>query len=279
TRDEWRSQAAVMARVLVESETVLSPIRNSINGAIATARQQAISASNQGQFTVNSVYADLLPRIAKAEPAARTAAAIEKDRSMLIQHLEEQALRTRDYSKFGLMSELQVGDMLESVRGMSPERFDIARQVLEPFVRGNDVRLAALRALHIALTTFVESVNELYLNKRLLLHLERGLHISTASNEELAPEQLSSGESQLLILFCEVIRALGPETVLFIDEPEISLNVSWQQALLDRLLKCASGSSVQFVIATHSIELLARHRPNVVRLSSKPIGSSLPAIT
>ena len=154
---------------------------------------------------------------------------------------------------------------------MPPDRFRIVDKVLEPFVRGNEARLEALNALYIALRTTVETLNSLYLNKQVTLHLERGVNISNAGGPLLA-EQLSSGEQELLILFCEVISALRPDTILFIDEPELSLNVSWQRTLLDSLIKCASGSTVQFVIATHSIEMLAHHRANVVRLSNKVAG-------
>jgi ABC-type uncharacterized transport system ATPase subunit len=85
------------------------------------------------------------------------------------------------------------------------------------------------------------------------VHLEKGLQISTQVGETLEPDQLSSGEQELLILFCEVISALKPDTILFIDEPELSLNISWQKNLLDALLKCSSGSNVQFLIATHAM--------------------------
>jgi predicted ATPase len=122
-------------------------------------------------------------------------------------------------------------------------------------------------------------MNSLFLNKQIALHLERGLSISTSKGEPLLPEQLSSGEQELLILFCEVISALMPDTILFIDEPELSLNVAWQRKLLSSLLKCASGSTVQFVIATHSIEILAQYRANVARLSNKVVDGLQPNAT
>jgi ABC-type sulfate/molybdate transport systems ATPase subunit len=159
---------------------------------------------------------------------------------------------------------------------MPPSRFYIAEQVLEPFLRGNEARLEALKPLYIALTSAVNSVNDLFLNKHIKLHLAEGLYIWTLDGDPLRPDQLSSGEQELLILFCEVISALRPDTILFVDEPELSLNVSWQRNLMSALLRCASGSDVQFVIATHSIEMLARYRPNVARLSNEVIRKETP---
>jgi predicted ATPase len=54
--------------------------------------------------------------------------------------------------------------------------------------------------------------------------------------------------------------------VFIIDEPELSLNVKWQRRLVQSLLDCTEGASVQFLMASHSMELLARHRSHVVPL-------------
>jgi predicted ATPase len=166
---------------------------------------------------------------------------------------------------------LPVEGLLNTLQTISPDRLHLAIQILEPFLQGNEARFEALRILHTALTAMVESVNSLYLNKGISLHLEKGLQIFASNDQQLKPSQLSSGEQELLILFCEVIGNLKPQTILLIDEPELSLNVTWQKTLLNSLLKCASGIDLQFLVATHSIELLAHHRANVTRLSTDQI--------
>jgi predicted ATP-binding protein involved in virulence len=55
-----------------------------------------------------------------------------------------------------------------------------------------------------------------------------------------------------------------------IDEPEISLNVKWQRQLVQSLLSITDGASIQFIFASHSMELLAQHRNRVVKLLNKP---------
>jgi len=270
--DDARHWAGVIKRTTTGEAGAVSPIRSSIDKAIGSARRQAIRALNQGQLTVNAIYNELIGQIAQV-PLTPPEAGIEEGRLKLLGRLQEQARLTRDYSKFGLISELQVEGLLDTLRTMPPSRFHIVDKVLEPFLRGNEARLEALNVLYIALTTAVESLNSLYLNKQIALHLERGLNISTLNGGPLLAEQLSSGEQELLMLFCEVISALGPDTILFIDEPELSLNVSWQRVLLNKILRCSSGSTVQFVIATHSIEILAQYRANVTRLSNKVVGA------
>ena len=65
---------------------------------------------------------------------------------------------------------------------------------------------------------------------------------------------------------CNTLAARDQASILIIDEPEISLNVKWQRGLVQALLDCIRGSNVQMIFATHSIELLARHKQHVVKL-------------
>lgn len=66
--------------------------------------------------------------------------------------------------------------------------------------------------------------------------------------EAIASDKLSAGEKQMLSFL--VYNAFDRNSVIFIDEPEISLHVDWQRRLFPTLL--AQGSTNQFIIATHS---------------------------
>nr|WP_081731499.1 AAA family ATPase [Mesorhizobium sp. L103C131B0] len=61
-------------------------------------------------------------------------------------------------------------------------------------------------------------------------------------------EVLSAGEKQMLSFIC--YNAFYKNSVIFIDEPELSLHVDWQRLLFTILEQ--QQSSNQFVIATHS---------------------------
>ena len=62
--------------------------------------------------------------------------------------------------------------------------------------------------------------------------------------------QLSSGEKQLLIILLTVLLEDGQEYVLMMDEPEISLHISWQYELLNWILEL--NPNVQLILTTHS---------------------------
>ena len=63
-------------------------------------------------------------------------------------------------------------------------------------------------------------------------------------------DQLSSGEKQLLLVLLQVFLQEKQKSILLMDEPEVSLHISWQQKLIDTIVKL--NHNCQLIIATHS---------------------------
>ena len=72
----------------------------------------------------------------------------------------------------------------------------------------------------------------------------------TQTGETLTPYQLSSGEKQMLAILLTVLVEDNQHYVLFMDEPEVSLHVEWQQKLIDLIVEL--NPNVQIVLTTHS---------------------------
>ena len=68
--------------------------------------------------------------------------------------------------------------------------------------------------------------------------------------EELTPYQLSSGEKQMLVILLTVLVQDNKHCSLFMDEPEISLHIEWQQRLI-KLIRTLNPN-VQIILTTHS---------------------------
>ena len=66
----------------------------------------------------------------------------------------------------------------------------------------------------------------------------------------IGADGLSSGEKQLLIILLTVLLEDGQEYVLMMDEPEISMHISWQYELLNWILEL--NPNVQLILTTHS---------------------------
>lgn len=63
-------------------------------------------------------------------------------------------------------------------------------------------------------------------------------------------EQLSAGEKQLLLILLKVFLLEKKPAIVFMDEPEISLHIRWQQEIIDAIRKL--NPEAQLFISTHS---------------------------
>ena len=70
------------------------------------------------------------------------------------------------------------------------------------------------------------------------------------NGENLYPYQLSSGEKQMLIILLTVLVQNKEPYTLFMDEPEISLHVEWQQRLIGLVRDL--NPNAQIILTTHS---------------------------
>ena len=68
--------------------------------------------------------------------------------------------------------------------------------------------------------------------------------------ELISPYKLSSGEKQILVILLTVLIQDQQRCVLFMDEPEVSLHVEWQQQLISLIRKL--NPNVQIILTTHS---------------------------
>lgn len=69
-------------------------------------------------------------------------------------------------------------------------------------------------------------------------------------DERLSPYQLSSGEKQILVILLTALVRNGQHCVLFMDEPEASLHIDWQQKLIGMIRRL--NPQVQLILTTHS---------------------------
>jgi len=74
--------------------------------------------------------------------------------------------------------------------------------------------------------------------------------------ETLLMSQLSSGEKQLLLLLISVFLQEKQPAILLMDEPEVSLHISWQQKLLESLRTL--NPYCQLILSTHSPSIFSK---------------------
>lgn len=76
------------------------------------------------------------------------------------------------------------------------------------------------------------------------------------NNQKIQIDQLSSGEKQMLLILMMVFLQDEKHTVLLMDEPEISLHISWQSKLIEIIRSL--NPNCQLILTTHSPSIFAR---------------------
>lgn len=99
-------------------------------------------------------------------------------------------------------------------------------------------------------------VNERFRYKVMNINRDAGFVFLSTSGSRLSAEDLSSGEQHELVLLYELLFKLQNNSLVLIDEPEISLHIVWQQQFLDDLRRMVEVSGFDAIIATHSPQLI-----------------------
>lgn len=97
---------------------------------------------------------------------------------------------------------------------------------------------------------FISIINDLF--KTTGKHIEiEGNKFNIISDGQIIPvNDLSSGEKQILLILLRVFLMDGKEAFVLLDEPENSLDISWQFELINILVRL--NLNAQYFITTHS---------------------------
>lgn len=79
---------------------------------------------------------------------------------------------------------------------------------------------------------------------------------SSSNSEILSPTDLSSGEQHELVLLYELLFKVQPDSLVLIDEPELSLHVGWQTQFLKDLQEITKLTNLDILMATHSPDII-----------------------
>jgi len=108
---------------------------------------------------------------------------------------------------------------------------------------------------HLALFTSI--INERrFTFKTIKISKEKGFYFVTKKDKELNLADLSSGEQHEVVLLYELLFRAKPNTLVLIDEPEISLHITWQKEFLNDLKAIIQLRKMQVVVATHSPQII-----------------------
>lgn len=129
---------------------------------------------------------------------------------------------------------------------------EIKRSVMALYVQDTEEKLEVLSELASRISLLVGSLNGKFRNKTLTVSRDRGLQVTDALKKVVPLDALSSGEQHELVLWYDLLFRVESNSLVLIDEPELSLHVVWQKKFLPELLETAKTVPFDAIVATHS---------------------------
>lgn len=165
-----------------------------------------------------------------------------------------QKLNKFDLSRIQDLSNLEFKEEFSKALKIYFDDFDEKYQIYENFI--NQLEL------------FTGIINDKLNFKEIAISREEGIYIKDKDikGKQISLSQLSSGEKQEIILFYKLIFETPENTLLLIDEPEISLHIAWQKKFMDDLYEIIKFKKLNVIVATHSPQIINNRWENQIDL-------------
>ena len=142
----------------------------------------------------------------------------------------------------------------------------VIKDVLMLYVEDSFKKIKIFDGISKKIEILLGIINKRFKHKKFFVDREQGfLFRSTLikdNNREyqsIPVSKLSSGEQNELVLFYELLFKSKPNSLILIDEPEVSLHISWQKCFIEDLKEIATLNNLRFIIATHSPDIISNN--------------------
>jgi predicted ATP-binding protein involved in virulence len=166
--------------------------------------------------------------------------------------------RRKLFALSGLAVKISDSDLLQ----IDEKQKDLVN-VLKLYIDDSHKKLDPFDELSKKIKLFKGIINKRFKHKALEIKQDEGLVFrSTVVRKQdgtfdtIPSSKLSSGEQNELILFYKLIFNSIENDMILIDEPELSLHISWQNKFIKDLKEVTSINDVSIVIATHSPDII-----------------------
>jgi len=146
--------------------------------------------------------------------------------------------------------------------------FEIEGTVTSNYQELNDKSIKMFPLLYEFLIQHKSFINRLAVFKKIVLDLcfaDKDFHINKEYGYRfvmrddvktiLLGENLSSGEQHLLILIYDLLFNAQDDSLVLIDEPELSFHLAWQSDFLMNVRKITRLRKLQLILCTHSVAI------------------------
>ncbi len=176
----------------------------------------------------------------------------ERDLSVKLKSLEEKRARLTDA---GLLDKEEAGAF--GVSQIFAKVDDRTRGVLSVYVQDVEEKLSVFDDMLAKIEFLKNVINERFLYKSVRITRDNGYTFVARDGTPLRPADLSSGEQHQLILLHELLFKASANTLILVDEPELSLHIAWQERFLRDLQEIVRLSHIHALLATHSPQIIS----------------------
>lgn len=146
---------------------------------------------------------------------------------------------------------------------------DSIRRILSIYVGDTRQKLGIFDNTYAKIRLFKQILDEHFSFKTIVIDPDKGISaIDDDTGEPIPLSGLSSGEQHELVLIYELLFKVEEGALILVDEPELSLHVTWQKRFISDLKKIQELRKIKVVIATHSPQIINNEWDLVQELNS-----------
>ena len=236
--------------------------------------------ASRERMTVEEYSDDMVDNIQqRLRESGALSASLDRDfpRRLLETSLPSKATETKIRQIYA--EQIEYRDRLMSAGLMKPEEQvplpqnelgSIERKVLWIYLNDVQKKLQIFDRLLLKSELLMEIINSRFSYKTFELDAEDGFVFRSNHDKLKIPlRSLSSGEQHELVLAYDLLFKVKSKALVLIDEPELSLHVTWQRKFLEDVSRIADLADLDFLIATHSPSIIHNRRDLMVGLGNE----------
>lgn len=265
----WNEELRRLLSVrLIETQRLSQTHRNAVSGKDET----VLAVQRYSEELAAKIESTLASYAARSQELDRTfpARLIEQSQFVLLSSEELQRKLAELEERRGRLTELGLLDPEQDL-GPTPRTDDPTKlSVLSIYIQDVEEKLAVFDELAAKIGLLLDIANARFRYKKLTIRRKHGLTFTARDGGPLPVTALSSGEQHELVMLYELLFKVPRDSLILIDEPEISLHLTWQQEFLSDLKKMVALSGFDVIIATHSADIIGEDWGLTVQLQGPP---------
>ncbi|MDR2845709.1 MAG: AAA family ATPase [Candidatus Methanoplasma sp.] len=241
----------------VEEDITAEDMRKILNTVYVSPLRQVVSCDGN----VTSAAVTLLKGLSEKMGAASEERDLPRPKKGALTDLSDEELefKSKDLkARLEFIRQAGIEPIMPSGHRFPPTRFEIMeyRKVYEDLASSVETYVDRYYTLAESIVVYIDIINSLFINKEIFINEMSGLNVRMKNGTAIPINKLSSGEEQLLVIFYRLLFQTDAGSLAIIDEPEISLHVSWQQRIGSIFSDIARLRSLQVIVATHSPQII-----------------------